>query len=148
MQSCPTRSPSVSTSVPCLGFKCKNGTCIPGYRRCDHYVDCSWGEDEQNCGCKNSTEWKCRGSDKCIPLAHLCDKIVDCPKGEDEMQCPITKVPGNVATTVSPVTAKTRTSTTASGIECKYQFIEKREHSLYDQHSTNTSFLRLKLIIR
>ena len=120
MQRCqiPTRSPSVSTTLPCHGFLCKNSTCLPGYRRCDHYVDCQWGEDEANCGCKNSTEWKCPVGDKCIPLRHVCDKIVDCPQGEDENQCPVTVVPGKKRTTVSPAT---NTPSMPSGSGSEYQ---------------------------
>lgn len=31
-------------------FRCQNGKCIEGYRRCDRVVDCPSGEDEVACG--------------------------------------------------------------------------------------------------
>lgn len=30
-------------------FKCNDGQCIEGEKRCDEYADCADGEDEENC---------------------------------------------------------------------------------------------------
>ena len=69
-------------------FQCYNGQCIPGSWECDDIVDCSRGEDEQDCysGCQYD-EWQCAGGDECIPHNWICDNYTDCWDGSDEMNC-------------------------------------------------------------
>ncbi|XP_038053464.1 sortilin-related receptor-like isoform X2 [Patiria miniata] len=73
-------------------FECYNGTCLPEYVKCNGYIDCSYGEDENWCpsptptkGC-NSYQFTCNDG-SCIPSYWLCDGIVDCSNHEDEIGC-------------------------------------------------------------
>ncbi|GFQ87122.1 sortilin-related receptor [Trichonephila clavata] len=89
-------------------FKCKSGSCIPFWWRCDGVNDCGDRSDEDMCGDepekKTSTttprvpvpteepencgenRFKCK-SGTCIWSSWLCDHLFDCPGGDDEENC-------------------------------------------------------------
>ncbi|OQR66942.1 low-density lipoprotein receptor-like, partial [Tropilaelaps mercedesae] len=71
-------------------FRCSDGSCIHGGRRCDRIIDCRQGEDEMGCevdrGCAAS-EFKCPQDGLCIRQNQLCDGVLDCTGGDDETNC-------------------------------------------------------------
>ncbi|KAF8767497.1 Sortilin-related receptor-like protein [Argiope bruennichi] len=110
-----TSSTTSTTPVPTTApehcsnwmFKCKSGSCVPFWWRCDGVNDCGDMSDEDMCGDEKdksstttpkapvSTEnpgscgenrFRCK-SGTCIWSSWLCDHQIDCPGGEDEENC-------------------------------------------------------------
>ncbi|CAG4984199.1 unnamed protein product [Parnassius apollo] len=67
-------------------FRCNNGRCIEGSRRCDRVVDCPSQEDEQNCECR-SNEFRCVSDGFCIESRKRCDGVNHCTDNSDEIDC-------------------------------------------------------------
>ncbi|CAH4038670.1 unnamed protein product [Pieris brassicae] len=67
-------------------FRCNNGKCVEGYRRCDRVVDCPDGEDEVACDCRPD-EFQCQDDGSCIESRKRCDGVNHCRDGSDENQC-------------------------------------------------------------
>ncbi|XP_070531537.1 MAM and LDL-receptor class A domain-containing protein 1-like [Ptychodera flava] len=69
----PTTAHDISTRMPCdpaTQFTCNDGTCIPLWWVCDDIVDCSEGEDEDDCGTSTPTpeplcDISCNGNFTC-----------------------------------------------------------------------------------
>ncbi|CAL1298849.1 unnamed protein product [Larinioides sclopetarius] len=70
---------------------CEDGTCIDTIRVCDGVRDCSFGEDEQNCGITTCPpgQFQCDGS-RCVDERRRCDGRPDCADGFDESDCEAT----------------------------------------------------------
>ncbi|XP_041467340.1 deleted in malignant brain tumors 1 protein-like [Lytechinus variegatus] len=82
-------------------FQCYNGNCIPDYWQCDYINDCSYNEDEQNCGEYTTYSWEPETTESygcmpdefscsngyCIPHYWVCDHYSDCLNNEDEEYC-------------------------------------------------------------
>ncbi|CAH0716594.1 unnamed protein product, partial [Brenthis ino] len=67
-------------------FRCDNGKCIEGGRRCDRVVDCPSGEDELSCECRPN-EFRCQDDGSCIESRKRCDRVNNCRDGSDEIGC-------------------------------------------------------------
>ncbi|GFS51261.1 basement membrane-specific heparan sulfate proteoglycan core protein [Trichonephila inaurata madagascariensis] len=67
---------------------CQDGTCIDTIRVCDGVKDCSFGEDEQNCGITTCPpgQFQCDGS-RCVDERRRCDGRPDCSDRSDEADC-------------------------------------------------------------
>ncbi len=73
-------------------FKCPDSYCIPFRRVCDGVWDCSYGEDETNCGnytCRGMLRCQTtrQGPEICLHPSEVCDSIQHCWNGEDELIC-------------------------------------------------------------
>ncbi|CAK1588065.1 unnamed protein product [Parnassius mnemosyne] len=77
---------SVSQTCGADDFRCNNGRCIEGSRRCDRVVDCPSQEDEQNCECR-SNEFRCVSDGFCIESRKRCDGVNHCIDNSDEIDC-------------------------------------------------------------
>ncbi|XP_065349473.1 basement membrane-specific heparan sulfate proteoglycan core protein isoform X6 [Cloeon dipterum] len=67
---------------------CGNGQCIPKFKVCDAYRDCTDGSDEVQCGqngCEPN-EFRCRNK-KCKLKVWRCDGDDDCGDNSDEENC-------------------------------------------------------------
>ncbi|XP_038047205.1 low-density lipoprotein receptor-related protein 2-like isoform X2 [Patiria miniata] len=76
---------------PAGHFQCDSGQCISRAWKCDGYINCDDGTDEQGCdyGTCPPHQYQCPSSNRCIPLTWLCDGVFDCPNQEDESRnCP------------------------------------------------------------
>ncbi|XP_052752510.1 basement membrane-specific heparan sulfate proteoglycan core protein isoform X3 [Galleria mellonella] len=82
---CTTTLEPVTERCGADDFRCYNGKCIEGSRRCNRVVDCASGEDEKNCGC-TSDEFQCDNG-KCIEIRKKCDGVQHCSDGSDEFEC-------------------------------------------------------------
>ncbi|XP_052762517.1 G-protein coupled receptor GRL101-like isoform X2 [Mya arenaria] len=84
---------NASTCDPLTEIWCSEGRCLPATGPdsviCDHYADCLYGEDEQNCdypAC-NSSQFQCDNG-QCIPLERRCNGgHPDCYDRSDELNC-------------------------------------------------------------
>lgn len=71
----------------------KNGLtsdlCVPKEKKCDGYLDCRSGHDEDGCtGAKcRLDQFRCANGQKCIENALKCNHKNDCDDGSDEMAC-------------------------------------------------------------
>lgn len=104
----PTLSLEITEIKHCDGFKCNDGTCLPGSVVCDDFFDCSDGSDESHCKLKfpNQTiinkstghsiiaeedciapSWFKCPSGRCIPTLFVCDGNKDCEDFSDEHNC-------------------------------------------------------------
>ncbi|XP_078662611.1 uncharacterized protein LOC144906319 [Branchiostoma floridae x Branchiostoma belcheri] len=75
---------------PINHLQCNLGYCIPQHLRCDGKMDCSTGEDEENCvsyTCPGAH--RCNGFGSCTPMENRCDGTRQCPRGDDEFNCGI-----------------------------------------------------------
>nr|XP_042896680.1 basement membrane-specific heparan sulfate proteoglycan core protein [Parasteatoda tepidariorum] len=70
---------------------CHDGSCIDSVRICDGVKDCSFGEDEINCGITSCPpgQFQCDGS-RCVEERKRCDRRPDCSDRTDELDCPDT----------------------------------------------------------
>ena len=75
----------VSTTIPCKGYLCGDGTCVNG-TRCDGVVQCADGSDELRCKRQSSCGLRCSTSAgfQCVSR---CNKIRECNDGRDEEGC-------------------------------------------------------------
>ncbi|CAG4963235.1 unnamed protein product [Colias eurytheme] len=67
------------------------GPCIPKEKKCDGYVDCRTGKDEQDCpgsplSCRLD-QFRCASGDKCVDSSAKCDHKDDCGDNSDEARC-------------------------------------------------------------
>lgn len=74
-------------------MECFDGELICEEKRCDFVIDCSQGEDEQNCGndesnaqCSEANWMFCLNGQPFCP-GQRCDGIRDCPDARDEQGC-------------------------------------------------------------
>lgn len=63
--------------------------CVPKEKKCDGYLDCRTGRDEDGCsGAKcRLDQFRCANGLKCIENARKCDHKADCDDGSDEQGC-------------------------------------------------------------
>lgn len=73
-------------------FHCGSKTsdpCIPKEKKCDGYLDCRSGKDEEGCtgvACLPD-QYRCANGLKCIPASMKCDHKDDCGDKSDELGC-------------------------------------------------------------
>lgn len=63
--------------------------CIPKDKRCDGYLDCRSGRDEQGCtgvACRLD-QFRCANGQRCVDTAVKCDHKNDCGDNSDEQTC-------------------------------------------------------------
>lgn len=71
----------------------KNGysadPCVPKEKKCDGYLDCRTGRDEDGCsGAKcRLDQFRCANGQKCIENVRKCDHKSDCDDNSDEQGC-------------------------------------------------------------
>ena len=66
-------------------YKCEYSYCIPLQAVCNGVIDCTHGEDEQNCetlSCPNIL--RCKGDNVCVHPNNINDGTIDCPAYEDD----------------------------------------------------------------
>ncbi|XP_065835962.1 low-density lipoprotein receptor-like [Oscarella lobularis] len=94
--------PTVSAILQCSDreYKCLDGErCIPYPHRCDSYVDCKDGSDENQETCKTAPrcpprlQFSCVTTPQCIPWSKHCDGVDDCQDNSDEYGCELTNAP-------------------------------------------------------
>lgn len=63
--------------------------CVPKEKKCDGYLDCRSGRDEDGCnGAKcRLDQFRCVNGQKCIESILKCNHKNDCDDGSDEMGC-------------------------------------------------------------
>lgn len=64
-------------------------TCVPRDKRCDGYVDCRSGRDEEGCpgvACRLD-QFRCEGGQRCVDATQKCDHKNDCGDNSDETGC-------------------------------------------------------------
>ncbi|XP_038053548.1 transmembrane protease serine 6-like [Patiria miniata] len=69
------------------GFICE-GLCLVASAKCDGFLDCLNGEDENECAevyCPSS--YHCSQTKTCIVSEQLCDGEIHCEHGDDEVEC-------------------------------------------------------------
>lgn len=66
-----------------------NDPCVPKEKKCDGYLDCRSGRDEDGCpGAKcRLDQFRCANGQKCIDNALKCNHKNDCDDGSDEQAC-------------------------------------------------------------
>ncbi|XP_065832092.1 low-density lipoprotein receptor-like isoform X2 [Oscarella lobularis] len=99
----PGRSrPTVPAILQCSDreYKCLDGErCIPYPYRCDSYVDCKDGSDEDQETCKTAPrcpprlQFSCVTTPQCVPWSKHCDGTDDCQDNSDEYGCELTNAP-------------------------------------------------------
>jgi len=65
------------------------GPCVPKEKRCDGYLDCRTGRDEDGCSgvsCRLD-QFRCANGHKCIDAALKCNHRDDCGDNSDEQGC-------------------------------------------------------------
>lgn len=65
------------------------GPCVPKEKRCDGYLDCRNGRDEENCRgtpCRLD-QFRCANGLKCISASLKCNHKDDCGDNSDEQGC-------------------------------------------------------------
>ncbi|CAK1544808.1 unnamed protein product [Leptosia nina] len=67
------------------------GPCIPKQKKCDGYLDCRTGKDEEDCpgsltSCRLD-QFRCAKGDKCVEASAKCDHKDDCGDNSDEVDC-------------------------------------------------------------
>ncbi|KAJ8949001.1 hypothetical protein NQ314_008307 [Rhamnusium bicolor] len=73
-------------------FRCgskANDPCIPKEKKCDGYLDCRSGKDEQNCpgvACRLD-QFRCANGQRCVDSSQKCDHKNDCGDNSDELGC-------------------------------------------------------------
>lgn len=66
-----------------------NNPCLPKEKRCDGYLDCRNGKDEQGCpgvACRLN-QFRCANGQRCIDTSLKCDHKNDCGDNSDEVGC-------------------------------------------------------------
>lgn len=63
--------------------------CVPLEKKCDGYLDCRSGRDEEGCpGAKcRLDQFRCANGQKCIDSQLKCNHKNDCDDGSDEQAC-------------------------------------------------------------
>lgn len=63
--------------------------CVPKEKKCDGYLDCRSGKDEEGCtgiACRLD-QFRCANGQKCIDSALKCNHKNDCQDNSDEQSC-------------------------------------------------------------
>lgn len=63
--------------------------CVPKEKKCDGYLDCRSGRDEEGCaGAKcRLDQFRCANGQKCVDAALKCNHKSDCDDNSDELGC-------------------------------------------------------------
>lgn len=69
-----------------------NGLCVAKEKRCDGYMDCRSGLDEDKCGLDFGVscqldQFRCANKEKCIDTSLKCNHKNDCGDNSDEEGC-------------------------------------------------------------
>ncbi|XP_038052607.1 G-protein coupled receptor GRL101-like [Patiria miniata] len=78
------------------GFLCEEGACLVASAKCDGFLDCLNGEDEDDCAevyCPS--DYHCSRTKTCIVFENVCDGKIDCEHGDDEVECDNKRCPNN-----------------------------------------------------
>lgn len=63
--------------------------CVPSEKKCDGYIDCRSGKDEEGCpgvACRLD-QFRCSNGNRCIDAALKCNHKNDCGDNSDEAAC-------------------------------------------------------------
>lgn len=63
--------------------------CVPKEKKCDGYMDCRSGKDEEGCAgvACNLDQFRCANGQRCLDAAQKCDHKNDCGDNSDEQGC-------------------------------------------------------------
>lgn len=81
-------APADGSGAPIAGGRAAD-PCLPKEKKCDGYMDCRSGRDEEGCpGAKcRLDQFRCANGQKCIDAALKCNHKADCDDGSDEQAC-------------------------------------------------------------
>lgn len=63
--------------------------CVPKEKKCDGYMDCRSGKDEEGCSgvACHLDQFRCANGQRCLDAAQKCDHKNDCGDNSDEQGC-------------------------------------------------------------
>lgn len=67
----------------------RSDICVPKEKKCDGYMDCRSGKDEEGCSgvACHLDQFRCANGQRCLDAAQKCDHKNDCGDNSDEQGC-------------------------------------------------------------